>query len=320
LYIKIEDSAGGDAQKDHPDPNILLSDEWTPWRIPLIEFKFANAGINLNRIETMSIGVGEPSDQGPYELLNDDCVNAIHIGNVTNLPFSTHDATDDGPGYYYTGDNIWYRYTAPRTCDVTVSLCDSSYDTVLIVYDGWDCYPEYWDIIARGNDNCGQYGLRSKVTFAAIAGHQYLIEIGGPSDVDYGPGLMTIGCNDDLNSPLLRDGPKLFANSDNGEEEGEEDHLNVDPIVTAGANFRTLMGTVRSSGPNNPPISGATVTLLGRFKNDPPTGSDGFYGVLCQVQLQFNYSVNVTAPPNFSASSWVTFGDNWVKTQNFEVP
>jgi hypothetical protein len=321
LYIKIQDDAGRAARVEHPDPDVLLTNNWIGWRIPLIEFEFANAGINLNRIKTMSIGVGGPGPLQPLpDGFNDDCANAIHIGNVTNLPFDTTNATFDGPGHYNTGDNVWYRYTAPRTCDVTIDLCDSSYDTKLVVYDGWDCYPAYWDIIARANDNCGQYGLRSKVTFAAIAGHRYLIEIGGDTGSDWGPGLMTIGCEVDLNSPILRDGPKLFANSDGEEEEGEGvGDFNADNVVSVGRDFRTLMGTVSKA---NKPISGATVTLEGAFKNDPPTGSDGFYAVLCQVKLQTNYNVNVKAPPDFVPRPFnpVIFGQNWIKTKDLNIP
>ncbi len=127
----------------------------------------------------------------PSEPPNDDCFDATHVGNVTNLPFDTTNATFDGPGYYNTTDNVWYRYTAPYTCDVTVSLCGSSYDTVLVVYDGWDCNPAYADMITRNDDFCG---LQSKVTFDAIAGHHYLIEVGGATDSDHGPGVLTINC------------------------------------------------------------------------------------------------------------------------------
>ena len=136
---------------------------------------------------TISSGWGP----GPGEPPNDDCYNATAVGNVTNLPFSTHNATFDGPGYYNTTDNVWYHYTAPYTCDVTVSLCGSSYDTVLVVYDGWDCTPAYTDMITRNDDFCG---LQSKVTFEAIAGHHYLIEVGGATDSDHGPGVLTINC------------------------------------------------------------------------------------------------------------------------------
>jgi hypothetical protein len=128
---------------------------------------------------------------GPGEPVNDDCHNAKAVGNVTNLPFDTTNATFDGPGHYITTDNIWYRYTAPYTCDVTVSLCGSSYDTKLAVYDGWSCYPALTDLIKGNDDSCG---LQSEVTFEAIAGHNYLIEVGGCTDSDWGQGVLTISC------------------------------------------------------------------------------------------------------------------------------
>jgi len=128
---------------------------------------------------------------GPGEPVNDDCHNAKAVDNVTNLPFDTTNATFDGPGHYITTDNIWFRYTAPYTCDVTVSLCGSSFDTKLAVYDGWSCYPALTDLIKGNDDFCG---LQSEVTFEAIAGHHYLIEIGGCTDSDWGQGVLTISC------------------------------------------------------------------------------------------------------------------------------
>ena len=127
----------------------------------------------------------EPSD----ELLNDDCVNAIPIGNVTNLPFDTSDAQFDGPGHCMTSQNIWYCYTAPSTSNVTVSLCGSSYDTKLAVYNGCGCSPSPGNMIKCNDDFCGR---QSEVTFAAFAGNKYLIEIGGWTDSDNGPGVLNI--------------------------------------------------------------------------------------------------------------------------------
>ena len=71
--------------------------------------------------------------------MNDDCEDAIHIGNVSNLPFDTTEAVFDGPGYCMTSRNIWYCYSAPETGEVVVSLCGSSFDTKLAVYNGCGC-------------------------------------------------------------------------------------------------------------------------------------------------------------------------------------
>jgi len=53
---------------------------------------------------------------------NDDCSKAQQVGNVTELQFDTTCATFDGPGHYFTSPNVWYRFTASSTGDVTVSL------------------------------------------------------------------------------------------------------------------------------------------------------------------------------------------------------
>ena len=130
---------------------------------------------------------GQP---GPSPVPNDDCVNAQSVGNVTNLPFDTTLATFDGPGHCMTSKNIWYRYTAICTDDVTVSLCGSSYDTKLAVYRGGSCNPAASNMIGCNDDACGQ---QSQITFTATAGQRYLIEVGGYSS-NYGQGVLTISC------------------------------------------------------------------------------------------------------------------------------
>jgi len=122
--------------------------------------------------------------------VNDDCSNAKQIVNITELPFNTACATFDGPGHYFTSPNLWYRYTAWSTGDVTVSLLGSEYDTALAVYDGGDCYPERDDIIER-NDDFGGF-LQSQITFQATAGNSYLFEVLGYDSDAVGEGVITV--------------------------------------------------------------------------------------------------------------------------------
>ncbi len=121
----------------------------------------------------------------------DDCEDAKTIGDIKNLPFDTTDATFDGSGLCMTSPNIWYCYIATCTGNVTVSLAGSSFDTMLAVYDGCECYPTSDDLI-ECNDDAGA-GYQSAVTFAAIAGNQYLIEVGGYGS-ENGEGLLTVSC------------------------------------------------------------------------------------------------------------------------------
>jgi hypothetical protein len=125
----------------------------------------------------------------PGEPPNDDCINAISIGNVTNLAFNTELASFDGPGRCMTSPNIWYCYTAPGTGKFTVSLCGSSFDTKLAVYDGCGCNPVQGRLIACNDDFCSR---QSQITFDAVSGNKYLIEVGGWTDTEHGPGILNI--------------------------------------------------------------------------------------------------------------------------------
>jgi hypothetical protein len=135
---------------------------------------------------TISISCDGQSSQP----VNDDCADAKQIGNVTEQPFDTTCATFDGPGYFFTSPNIWYRYTAGGTGDVTVSLLGSEYDTALVVYDGGNCYPESGDIIQR-NDDFGGF-LQSQITFQATSGRSYLFEVMGYNSDEVGEGVITV--------------------------------------------------------------------------------------------------------------------------------
>jgi hypothetical protein len=122
---------------------------------------------------------------------NNNCAGAEPIGDVTDMDFDTRDASFDGPGLCLTSPNIWYCYTASCTGNVTVSLLGSGYDTMLAVYDGCKCDPTSDDLI-ECNDDFGA-GYQSEITFAAIGGKKYLIEIGGYSS-ETGRGILNISC------------------------------------------------------------------------------------------------------------------------------
>ena len=121
----------------------------------------------------------------------DDWEDALAIGDVSNLTFDTTDATFDGSPHCILGPNIWFCYTASCTGDVTVSLQGSSYDTMLAIYDG--CGAPGALSMLKCNDDAPGGGYHSEATFAATAGSEYLIEIGG-YDEDTGQGILTISC------------------------------------------------------------------------------------------------------------------------------
>ena len=155
----------------------------------------------------------------------DNCENAQPIGDVTNLQFDTTEATFDGPGLCMNSPNIWYCYTATCTGDVTVSLAGSSYDTMLAVYSGCECYPVLQDLIGCNDDSGNTY--QSEITFAAVAGNQYLIEIGGYAN-EAGEGLLNINCEGVQPPPSSKD------DCENAQPVGDVTDLEFD---TTGATF-----------------------------------------------------------------------------------
>ena len=133
---------------------------------------------------------------------NDICTDATAIGDVTDLPFDTKGARFGGRGLCMVGPNIWYCYTAPCTGDVTVSLAGSSFDTMLAVYRGCECFPTPTDFVAC-NDDFGN-SFQSQITFPAIAGNQYLIEVGGYGSEE-GKGFISINCEGEPVPPPAKD-------------------------------------------------------------------------------------------------------------------
>ncbi|MBU0616380.1 MAG: hypothetical protein KKI02_01550, partial [Planctomycetes bacterium] len=130
---------------------------------------------------------GEPPFECLAGLENDDCHNAMPIMEVLDLPFDTTEATFDGEGQCMYSPNIWYCFTAMVDGMVYVATCGSGYDTMLAVYDGCSCDP-LPPIMECNDDSCG---LQSEIMFPAIAGQEYLIEVGGYGSQS-GPGVLTV--------------------------------------------------------------------------------------------------------------------------------
>jgi hypothetical protein len=120
---------------------------------------------------------------------NDNCSDAISIGEVTEMPFTTRSATLDGGGSCITsGSDIWYIYTPTVTDTIRISLCGSEYNTMLAVYDGGSC-SQLPSLLGCNDNACG---LQSQLDIPVIMGNQYLVEIGGAND-ESGSGVLTIG-------------------------------------------------------------------------------------------------------------------------------
>ncbi|MCB9853234.1 MAG: hypothetical protein H6819_09080 [Phycisphaerales bacterium] len=136
----------------------------------------------------------------PCPAANDDCVDAQVITGDGIYPFSTVNATTDGPfdspGGLCTNVNqdVWFRYIATCDGDVTAATCfGTNYDSAINVYDGCFCDSNMGPMLACSDNGCGPMGDDASVMFAAQAGECYLIRVGGKLLAE-GNGLLVVGC------------------------------------------------------------------------------------------------------------------------------
>ena len=81
LYVVIQDSSNKTAVVTHPDPAAVNATDWIEWRIPYSDL----AGVNLTRVQTIYIGVGDrdnPQPDGAGRLFIDD----IRVGRPLAAP------------------------------------------------------------------------------------------------------------------------------------------------------------------------------------------------------------------------------------------
>lgn len=159
----------------------------------------ANAGESF-LLRLGGYGDGSPGESGTGEFTlsefiptvpNDLCEDAIEIGQVTDYPFSTSEATTDGPDHpgnstcfgfnSITADNdIWFTYTADFDGFVNWSLCNSvNFDSRLAVYGpNLSCPVADGDLYACNDDGANCDNFTSELIFAVESGNTYLLRLG----------------------------------------------------------------------------------------------------------------------------------------------
>ena len=93
----------------------------------------------------------------------------------TNVDATTESGEDSCCWVY---NSVWYRWTAPKTGNYRLELCDSSFNTHVKVLTGTAV--NALQTIADNDDypSCGPDGRRSQLTFVAGAGQEYKIQLG----------------------------------------------------------------------------------------------------------------------------------------------
>ncbi len=154
---------------------------------------------------------------GGNDAPNDDCAEAVTIGEGT-IGFNNIGATTDGPaacGLF--GDDIWYTYIAPCDGTLTLSTCGSSYDTTLAAYTG-SCASLTEVACDDDEPTCTSSTLHSRIQFAVTRNTTYRIRVGGFNGAN-GSGILTVDqtpcpppANDDCADAInVTDGAYAFS-------------------------------------------------------------------------------------------------------------
>lgn len=167
---------------------------------------------------------------------NDDCSNALTVSEGT-YSFDTSSATTDGHATCttYNGMDIWYSYVPSATGSATISLCGTTFDTVVSVFDS--CGGSQ---LACNDDTCS---LQSQVSNVAVtAGVPVLVRVAGYQSGSSGTPHSGAGT---LNITLPNTAPSGTA-----ELSSTEGHI---------GDIFTAFVTVTPGG--NPPSTGLAVSL-----------------------------------------------------------
>ncbi|MEA2623438.1 MAG: hypothetical protein QOH61_2348 [Chloroflexota bacterium] len=109
-----------------------------------------------------------------------------HAKTVGSLPFhaslsnrnATYGLEEPVPGCAPVGATAWYTFTPSHTGAIQVHTLSSDYDTVLAVYRGTSVGSLAQ--VACNDDTSGGYdGFQSLVTFRAVKGRTYSVQVGG---------------------------------------------------------------------------------------------------------------------------------------------
>jgi hypothetical protein len=112
-------------------------------------------------------------DDDPPGLNNDSCLGAVPIEpNEVYLGTTIGATGPDQSGCSYNDDiDVWHTFTPQTNVSAEIILCDSNFDTTLIVYDSCQ-----GTSLASNDDYCG---LQSRIDVDLSTGSSYLIRVAG---------------------------------------------------------------------------------------------------------------------------------------------
>ncbi|HEX5594083.1 MAG TPA: hypothetical protein VFX35_12145 [Solirubrobacterales bacterium] len=146
----------------------------------------------------------------------------------TSNRFGSKQAGEDDHAGNAGGASVWFKWTAPRSGEVSVDTCDSSFDTLLAVYTGSKV--DGLTPVASNDDASGKCSPRSQLSFDAVANTVYRIAVDGRDGAE---GRIWLHIdprpeNDDFSKPMRFGGVGIWAPGSTSlatEEAGEPDHM-----------------------------------------------------------------------------------------------
>jgi hypothetical protein len=205
------------------------------------------------------------------------------------------------------GASVWWQWTAPFNCTVTITTAGSSFDTLLGVYTG-SSVSALTTIAANDNAPNG-FDDTSKVVFSASANQTYQIAVDGyhahSGSVQLQLLIQAQPANDMFANRIILTGANIVATGSNvgaTKEPGEPDHAGnaggasvwwqwtapsncAVTITTAGSSFNTLLGVYTGSS-----VSALTTIAA---NDQAPNGSDDTSKVVFSASANQTYQIAV---------------------------
>ncbi|WP_269525997.1 S8 family serine peptidase [Coraliomargarita parva] len=178
------DLDGGAAQSFHDDgvaPDAVANDAVYTASLPV------PTGVNSTALNVFASAPGKTSASGSFIFPvlapppNDDFANRIVLAPGTTQASGSNilaslEADEPLNPDVAGGKTVWWEWTAATTGTATITTEGSAYDTTLAIYDG-DALASL-SLIAE-NDDQNLFSLQSAVSFPAVAGQAYLIQVDG---------------------------------------------------------------------------------------------------------------------------------------------
>lgn len=98
------------------------------------------------------------------------------------------------------GRSVWYRWKAPASGPTTIDTCNTDYDSMLGVYTG-SALNSLTEVTSNNNDCPSSWG--SKVTFEAMAGTTYYIDVDGCCGAPQGAFTLKLVAPADTTAPTV---------------------------------------------------------------------------------------------------------------------